>query len=311
MGPAPVWPDADDEEDFDFIATDERALGPGVRALLAELGVPEPPHRFPSGSLPVYAVGRHVLKLFPPVYLDELPVEAAVLAAVHGRLPVPTPGVHRSGEYEGWGYILMDRLPGRPLAQAWDDADRDRIADRLGATLAALHAVPAPEVDGWFPADWDAFAAGQRAGCAGRHRALGLPSAWATQIPGFLDRVDLGTGPTVLVHTEVMRDHLLVDEHGDLSGLIDFEPAVRGVAEYEFAAVGAYGSCGDARFLGRTLRAYGYRDDQLDAAFRRRLLAWLLLHYYSNLAALLGRLPAPAEPTLEALADRWFATTAE
>ena len=80
------------------------------------------------------------------------------------------------------------------------------------------------------------------------------------------------------------------------------------VAEYEFAGVGTYGSAGDARFLGRTLRAYGYRDDQLDAGLRRRLLAWLLLHYYSNLPAYLERLPAPAEPTLEALADRWFAT---
>jgi hygromycin-B 7''-O-kinase len=308
MRRSPVWPDASDEEDYDFIAKDEDALGPGLRALLAHLDVAAGPVRFPTGSLPVYAVGEYVLKLFPPVYLDELPVEAGVLEAVHGRLPVPTPAVHRSGEFEGWGYVLMDRLRGRSLADVWDGVDRDRIADQLGATMAALHAVPPPVIDDWFPADWEEFVADQRAGCAGRHRALGLPAEWARQIPGFLDRMDLAPGRTVLLHTEVMRHHLLVDEGGDLSGLIDFEPAMRGAAEYEFAGVGAYGSSGDARFLGRTLRAYGYRDDQLDAGLRRRLLAWLLLHYYSNLPAYLDRLPPPAEPTLESLADRWFAT---
>ncbi|HTX28974.1 MAG TPA: hypothetical protein VME19_18380 [Streptosporangiaceae bacterium] len=54
--------------------------------------------------------------------------------------------------------------------------------------------------------------------------------------------------------------------------------------------------------------AYGYRRDQLDRTLRRRLLAWLLLHRYGNLARYLGRLPEPERPTLDALADRWFAT---
>ena len=269
----------------------------------------DPPRRYPAGSLPVYAAGDLVLKLFPPVYADELPVEAGVLAAVHGRLPVPTPGVHRTGEHDGWGYILMDRLPGRPLTDAWDTLpDRDRLADRLGEALAALHAVPAPPIDDWWPGDWDEFVADQTQACAGRHRALGLPDHLARQIPAFLDRVDLTAAGPVLLHTEVMRAHLLVDDHGELSGLIDFEPAVRGAPEYEFAAVGAFVAEGDPRFLGRTLRAYGYPGDRLDADLRRRLFAWLLLHYYSNLPECLDRLPAPAEPTLESLADTWFAT---
>jgi hygromycin-B 7''-O-kinase len=305
------WPDVDDEEDYDLIAKDEEALRPGVRSLLDSLGVPAEPQRYPTGSLPVYAAGDHVLKLFPSIYAGELPVEAAVLRAVHGRLPTPTPGVHASGEHHGWGYVLMDRLDGRPLTEVWDrltDRDRDRIADRLGATLAALHAVPAPGVEDWWPADWDTFVAEQRAGCAGRHRALGLPEEWAAQIPAYLDGLDLAGGEPVLLHTEIMRPHLLVGADGELSGLFDFEPAMRGAREYEFAAVGAFVAEGDPRFLGRMLRAYGYRDDQLDAALRRRLLGWLLLHYYSNLPAYLTRLPAPAEPTLESLADRWFAT---
>ena len=303
-----MWPEACDEEDYDLVARDEAALRPGVDALLAELGVPDEPRRYPAGSLPVYAAGDLVLKLYPPVYADERPVEAAVLAAVHGRLPVPTPGLHRAGEHDGWGYVLMDRLPGRPLADAWDTLpDRDRTADQLGAALAALHAVPPPPVDDWWPADWDEFVADQAQACAGRHRALGLPDGLARQIPAFLDGVDLAAGPPVLLHTEVTRAHLLVDDRGDLSGLIDFEPAMRGAPEYEFAALGAFVAEGDARFLGRVLRAYGYPPAALDTALRRRLFAWLLLHYYGNLPACLDRLPAPPEPTPESLADTWFA----
>jgi hygromycin-B 7''-O-kinase len=89
------------------------------------------------------------------------------------------------------------------------------------------------------------------------------------------------------MHTEVMREHLLVTEGPGrawrLSGLIDFEPAMRGEREYEFVAVGVFTAEGDARFLTRTLTAYGYHHDQLGPELRRRLLAWGILHRYSNL----------------------------
>ena len=117
--------------------------------------------------------------------------------------------------------------------------------------------------------------------------------------------------PPVLLHTEVMSQHLLVTQTASgwrLSGLIDFEPAMRGDREYEFAAVGVFVAEGDARFLTRTLTAYGYGREELGPELRRRLLAWGILHRYSHLPGWLQRLPEPAEPTLSALADRWFAT---
>lgn len=304
---ATVWPDADDEEDFDAVARDEEALGPGVRALCASLGVTGAPARYAAGSLPVYAIGDLVLKLFPPVHVEELPVESGVLAAVQGRLPVPTPGVHATGTFERWGYVLMDRLPGVPLASRWPalaEAERDSIADQLGEAVAALHAVPIPAIDDWWPADWPEFVAGQVAGCAGRHRALGLGPEWVARIPGFLAGLPLGGERPVLLHTELIGEHLLVDG-GRLTGLIDFEPAMPGAPEYDFVGPAVLLADGDARWYGRLLRAYGIRPD---AELRRRLMGWTLLHYYSNLPAYLSRLPAPAEPTFAALADRWFAT---
>ena len=192
--------------------------------------------RYPAGSRPVYASGDVVLKLFPPVSgWPEYRIEAQVLTAVQGRLPTPTPRVHAAGEQDGWGYILMSRLPGVPLDTVWDQVpDRDRLAGDLGEMIAALHEVPPPEIAGWWPDDWPDFVARQREQVVGEQLGLGLPSVWADQIPGFLDEVTLPVRSPVLLHTEVMREHLMVTEGPGgawrLSGLIDFEPAMRGAS---------------------------------------------------------------------------------
>lgn len=52
---------------------------------------------------------------------------------------------------------------------------------------------------------------------------------WADQIPGVLDSITLPAEEPVLLHTEVMCRHLLAEpDPWRLTGLIDFEPAMRG-----------------------------------------------------------------------------------
>lgn len=305
------------EEAFLANCRDEAALRPGVERLCRLLGVDAAGlTRYAAGSRPVYASGDVVLKLFPPIATwPSYQIEAEVLAAVRGKLPTPTPRVLAAGQHDGWGYVLMSRLGGAPLDTVWDElsaADRERLAGQLGETIAALHRLPPPPVKDWWPADWAAFVALQRAECAHEQRALGLPALWADQIPGFLQAVTLPPGPPVLLHTEVMRQHLLAAQlpNGSwrLSGLIDFEPAMRGDREYEFVAVAVFGAQGDARFLARTLTAYGYQHDQLGPELRRRLMAWSIMHRYCSLSSWMRRMPEPARPTLGALADCWFGT---
>jgi hygromycin-B 7''-O-kinase len=297
---------------FGAVRRDETRLRPAVLALCDRLGLGSSQvARFPGGSLPVYAVGsKSVLKLYPPVYRSLRTVEERVLRAVGGKLPVPTPRVERAGRFRGWDYILMTRLHGEPLTEVWPRAserDRDRLAAQLGVALAALHEMAIPAIG---PADWDRFIAGQRAGCVAFQRARGLGEPWLAQIPDFLDSVRLIPSPPVLLHTEIMREHLLAacDAAGQwsLSGLYDFEPAMAGAREYEFALAGVYVSAGDPLVLRRLLTAYGYRDDQLDAGLQRRLLAYALLHRHSNLPKYLQNLPVPQAQTLGALAERWW-----
>ena len=313
-----VLPPASTDEAFAAIGRDESTLRPGLERLCRLLGVnADDLTRFPAGSRPVYAAGDLVLKLFPPVTTwPGYRIEAQMLAAVAAQLPTPTPQVHAAGEHDGWGYVLMSRLPGVPLDIAWGRVsaqDRDRLAAQLGQTIAALHQMPPPVIKDWWPADWPSFVSQQRARCVREQRELGLLPVWADQIPEFLAAVALPAGPPVLLHTEVMREHLLVSEGPAgawrLSGLIDFEPAMRGEREYEFVGVGVFVAEGDARFLAGTLASYGYDRDQLGPDLRRRLLAWGILHRYSNLRWWMQRLPEPSRSTLDALADRWFATS--
>ncbi len=314
-----VLPPASTEEAFAEIGRDETALRPGAGQLCRLLGVnADDLTRFPAGSRPVYTAGDLVLKLFPPVATwPGYRIEAQVLTALAGQLPTPVPQVHACGEHDGWGYVLMSRLPGVPLDIAWGQVSaqgRDRLAAQLGETIAALHRVPPPVIRDWWPADWPSFVSRQRARCVREQRELGLPAVWADQIPEFLAAVALPCGPPVLLHTEVMREHLLIDQDPAgswrLSGLIDFEPAMRGEREYEFVAVGVFVAEGDARFLAATLASYGYDRDQLGGPdLRRRLLAWGILHRYGNLSWWMQRLPEPSRPILDALADRWFATS--
>ncbi len=295
------------------IVRDEARLGPGVRAICERVGLgASSVTRFADGSLPVYAIGdAHVLKLYPPLYASEEDTEREVLMALEGHLPLATPRVHAHGEHDGWRFLSMARLGGEPLASAWPRVPgpaRRSLAAQLGEALAALHAIEAPASIG--PASWSAFVAEQRATSAERQRARGLGPEWCEQIDPFLARTALTHGAPVLLHTEVMREHLLMVERADarweLTGLFDFEPAMRGAREYELASVGIFFSCGEPELLRALLLAYGYDAASLDASLSRRLLAYALLHRYSNVPWYLSRMPAPARPTLEAVAERWW-----
>lgn len=311
-----VLPAASTVDEFRLIWRDDGALLPGVRAICARHGLAgQDVVRFAGGSVPVYAVGSaYVLKLYAPYDRSHFETESDALALLAGRLPIPTPRVEAIGALDDWSFVLMERLHGRSLADAWPEIppeQREPLADALGECLAALHGIDAQERRLPRP-DWASFVRERQGRCVAQQRARGLAPQWLAQIPAFLDAVPLAApARSALLHTEVMREHLLVAPSGRgfaLSGLFDFEPAMVGAQEYEFASVGIFVSCGDRAFLRRLLRAYGYRDGELDLGLQRRFMAYALLHRYSNLRWYLERIPAgPDDRTLDDLATRWWA----
>ncbi len=310
----PILPPADTRRAWLDARRDEARLAAGAAEVARRHGLCGPVVRFADGSLPVFALGDEtVLKLYPPFYRGDSAVEESALRTLEGRLPVPTPAVRHAGDLDGWRYVVMSRLRGRSLAAAWPEVpgpDRDALLEDLGRAIAALHAVDHRLADILRP-DWPAFLAEQAASCVERQRAHGLAEEWCRQIPEFLAaNAPPPDAPPVLLHTEVMREHLLVERAGGrwrLSGLLDFEPAMAGAAEYEFASVGLFVTAGEPGALGRVLSAYRGRPAAPDAAESRRFLAFALLHRYGNLRWYLERLPPPPGATrLADLAQVWW-----
>lgn len=280
---------------------------------------------FPGGSLLVLDTGAgRVIKLYSPLEPEDHETEVAALRAVEGLLPVETPRILAAGDIDGWPYAVMTRLPGQPANGRWvegrpeDDpwrriprADQLRIAEEVGRAVAALHRVPTGTLPGAMRPDWEAFIAGQRETCVERMKRGGLGEPWLDQIPSFLDSVDLRPPiEGVLLHTEIMRDHMLVEQRDDgwrLCGLLDFEPAMVGAPGYEFASAAMFLTGGDLDAFGAFLRGYGFPALEQTHDFARRLLAWLLLHRYGNLAWYLAMLPEHGgATTLDALAAAWW-----
>jgi hygromycin-B 7''-O-kinase len=309
-------PAAATREQFGAIRRDEVALQPVLAAVCARCGVVAgDAKRYTDGSLPVYAFEERVLKIYPPCFPGEADVERAALELVAGRLVIPTPRVEAYGEVDGWQYVLMTRLRGQSLAHRWPQIaphNRVHMMHILGEALRTMHGLPAGQLS-VPPASWSDFIAEQRATARARQDQHGLPTAWLEQIDDFLARTPLVAGGQSLLHTEIMREHLLVERRDDgwaLCGFFDFE-AMRGNAEYDFASLGVFVTGGDRALLREVLLAYGIAPSACDAARSQRFLAYALLHRYSKLPWYFERIPVAADvTTLDALAEAWFGCAA-
>lgn len=279
-------------------------------------------HRLPAASLAKYAGGstivfavgeRFVVKLFEPIFAEAAETERVVLEQLQGRLAVPTPALHAAGELEGWSYVVMEQMRGQSLAEVWAEIPlpaRGELCRRLGEAVAGLHALaPLPVLPG---PDWPSFVRAQADACVEQQRSRGLGEHWVRQIPDFLAGSDLRSlerATPVLLHTEIMREHVLVEPVAGgwaLSGLIDFEPARTGAAEYELGSVGIFLAAREPGLLRAFLLGYGYPEAQLTHELQRSMLVCTLLHRYSNLRWYLQRLPPRTATTLDELAADWF-----
>src|SRR4051812_40570345 len=90
--------------------------------LTRKLGMEGAPLSNLGGSNLVVGVGEsHVLKLAPPVFSRALERERAALKLVSCGLPLRTPELCATGLHDEWTYLLLTRLPGRPLTECWPE----------------------------------------------------------------------------------------------------------------------------------------------------------------------------------------------
>ncbi len=292
--------------DKTHVEIDHEAL---ATAIATELGIEGTPVRYKTGSLPVFRFGELVLKLFRPDEERYIATEVAVLRRVLGRIAIPTPEALDTGTRDDWHYLLMRRVEGEPLDEIWDDIEpeaRITLMRSLGENVAQLHAVPHDDLED-VARNWAAFLAKYRPTVRQRHLDKGLAVRWADQLDVFVDRWYVEDDRRALLHTEVMRQHVMAQRGPDgwqLSGIVDYEPSMVAPPDYELASVGVFTTCGEPGLLAAYLEGYGTPWDE---SIPNRVMVQAILHRYGNLKWYLERLgDADGATTLEALAADWF-----
>ncbi len=190
-------------------------------------------------------------------------------------------------------YLLMERLPGRPLTET-PHAPYDRVLRQVGAHLAAAHALTA-----------------DRYGYLGAHRPMTPQTSWvaafeimwskmiddivgvgwydrgeARFLRGLLDRhLSLfdRPAPASLLHMDIWHQNILVDDSGQVTGIVDWDRALWGDPEIEFAVLDYCGVSEPAFWEG-----YGRERDASPAA-RVRQAFYLLYELQKYIVIRQGR----------------------
>ena len=220
-------------------------------------------------------------------------------------LPVPRIVAHDfSRKLLGRDFLIMEKMPGIPLSDATGVGHREleRVLSEVGQALRQVHAIQA-ESYGYIgehrphePAgDWnEAFRVMWRllvediAGCGGYSRAE------ADAMLRLLDsrrEVFTRQEPASLLHMDVWAQNILVGNGGSLTGLLDWDRALWGDVEIEFAVLDYCGISEPAFWEG-----YG-RKRENDPAARVRRAFYLLyeLQKYIFIRRVRGGNPALAD----------------
>jgi aminoglycoside phosphotransferase (APT) family kinase protein len=290
--------------------TAEREVGP---ARAAELIAAAAPQLADAAVVPlatgwdntVVTVGEEWAFRFPrrAIAVPGVRREIAVLPRIAPLLPLPVPVPEVIGSdgdlRQPWPFTGARLLPGRELADAGlADAARVPAATAAGAFLRALHspqARAAVEVD--LPVD--PLGRGHPASRVAQTRAaldgLVASGTWAGDpaVDALLERavrLDEPGGTPVLVHGDLHVRHLLVDDAGRASGIIDWGDVCLADPALDL-------SLGYAAFAGPAreafLSAYGPVDAERE--LRARALAVRLAALLARYAAAEGRTALLAE----------------
>ena len=249
------------------------------------------PHLFSTGTNLVVALDDGlILKLFPPLLRSQFVSERLSLSLLHGRLGVPIPEIVLEGERDQWPYLVITRLSGILGTQAWPalpEDQKERVLAQIGATIAEVQRVPVGELSRIEPR-WDQFMSQQIRGCRARHQRLGLPQKYLDGLDDILRDaaalIPLDAPPVILTGEYIPENFLLSRESAGwrLSGLIDFGDVMTGWGEYDLLGPSAFMTAGLPRRVRSLFEGFGYSQADINPTLKRRLMALLLLHRFSD-----------------------------
>jgi len=230
--------------------------------------------------------------------------EPEIHAVVRGRTTAPVAAVIAFDDTRSVlarDFILMERLPGRPLTEM-PGVDYGAVLGRIGSILAEVHEITAESY-----------------GYLGAHRPMDPQPSWAEafatmwnlliddvvgvsfysadeseMLRGLLQRhyaVFDREVPASLLHMDVWHQNILVCDDGSVSGLVDWDRALWGDPEIEYAVLDYCGISQPAFWEG-----YGVeRDSSPEASLRQAFYLLYELQKYIVIEAGRRQHPAKAE----------------
>ena len=257
-------------------------------------------HQLPAGSLELFSDGtnivfsynqHYVIKIYPPMHVDQFKSESLVTQYLSGKLTVKTPDILYQGEIANWPYLIMTQLEGELLETLWEKLEydnKDLIMRELGLLIKEIHALPTNGLEA-IDCHWEQFITQQIHHCIEQHQTKKLPPHLLKQIPDYLNPVQTCLkeikNPVILTGEYTPMNLLVkqIDGVWHINGLIDFGDAMLGLPQYDLLGPGAFLIQGDKRLLREFLVAYGYSENQFTSELSHQLTALMLLHQYSNL----------------------------
>mgnify|MGYP001304576161 CR=1 FL=1 len=232
---------------------------------------------------------------------DMMRLEPAIHALLRQRTRVPVASIvafDESHELIERSFMLMERLPGKPLGEA-PQVDFAQVLRQVGEFLAEVHGI-----------------GNEKFGYLGAHHPMEGQDSWAAAFAlmwrkliddivgvGYYDQGDsrlllglleqhlgLFERPVSarLLHMDIWHQNILVDDLGLVRGLVDWDRALWGDPEIEFAVLDYCGIAEPAFWEG-----YGRQRDASDEA-RVRQVFYLLYELQKYIVIRAGRNRDPA-----------------
>ena len=201
-------------------------------------------------------------------------------------------------------FLLMERIPGSPLSESYSigKSELDRLLGEVGQALKKVHAIrekrhgyigehqPAPSAGNWteaFVILWDHLLRDiENCGGYSTVEADAMRSLLDTHLDKFTR-----DEPASLLHMDVWAQNIMAGPRGELLGLLDWDRALWGDVEIEFAVLDYCGISEPSFWEG-----YGSQREN-DSAAQVRQLFYLLyeLQKYIFIRRVRGGNPARAD----------------
>lgn len=281
----PLVPSA---EEYQKLFSQDSIWEPGIRAIADRHGLKGDLVRGTRGSHIVYRVGSVWIKMMAPLFAHDMAFEIQGLQAAQGRLSVSIPEILFQGEFESWKYLVTSEVSGQRIGNIWPSlslVQKVSLAETIGNITMELQQCDMT-AGVRLRGDWNQFIDARWAGLIKYHSEKKLSEPWMKGLATFMSDFSVSefkTQEPVFLHSDLTADHFLVEKLGAfpvVTGVIDFADCCIGHPEYDLPASAVFIFQQEAEALKAYVESLGFFDMSSE-----KLMAWTILHKYSNLAS--------------------------